>query len=110
MKHHEIEVWLEDDEIKLDRETLTMTTEDSLAWRLRDPGDGSRPRFAIEFKSGTSPFNGADHGRHQGSMGWVKAGRPHGTAATYKYTIIVDDRTLDPTIIIEEPPPPPRNP
>ncbi len=95
MKSHKISVTVDAGTIRVEPDTLVMTSEDEVRWN----GTNAR-RFSIEFDGG-SPF--VERRLDHDAVGQTR--RPKGTGH-FKYTVIsVDDPglRLDPVIIVDDP-------
>jgi plastocyanin len=95
---HRISVSVEEGSIRVEPDTLTMSSQDEIHWA----GTTSRG-FSIEFE-GRSPFaeRKLSHAQAQGKRRPASTGR-------FKYTVISDANPglkLDPVIIVEDPPTP----
>lgn len=96
MRTHSIAVTVEGDAIRVEPETLVMTTQDEVQWS----GTNAR-RFSIEFE-GAGPFASArlNHSVASGRQKPQNKGR-------FKYTVISEENAglrLDPVIIVDPPP------
>ena len=96
MKTHRVSVTVEKDSIRVDPETLTMTSKDEIHWA----GSNAR-KFSIVFDQ-ASPFE-----HRELSHDLATAKRTPRTKGRFKYTVVSAENPglkLDPIIIVEEPP------
>jgi hypothetical protein len=96
MRTHTISVTVEADAIRVQPDTLVMTTQDEAQWAATNGR-----RFSIEFE-GAGPFG-------DGRLGFTKAvGRLKPIAkGRFKYTVVSEDDPtirLDPVIVVDPPP------
>src|SRR5260221_14532525 len=96
MKSHRISVTVGTDSIKVDPDTLVMTSQDEVQWAATNSRD-----FSIVFD---------DHplfGQRELSPAVAKSRQRPRVKGRFKYTVIASDDEnlqLDPVIIIEDPP------
>jgi len=96
VRSHNIAVTVEGDAIRVDPETLVMTTQDDVQWS----GTNAR-RFSIEF-DGSGPFAS----RQLDHASATRQQKPR-SKGRFKYTVISEEKPdlrLDPVIIIDPPP------
>jgi hypothetical protein len=96
MKTHTISVTVDADAIRVDPETLVMSTLDEAQWAATNAR-----RFSIEF-DGSGPFASAQ-------LGHAAANSPQKPKAKgrFKYTVVSEENPslrLDPVIIVDPPP------
>ena len=96
MRSHTISVTVDSKAIRVEPETLVMTTVDEIQWMGTNAN-----RFTIEF-DGDGPF-GSRRLAHAVATGRQKAR----TQGRFKYTVVSEDNPdlrLDPVIIVDPPP------
>ena len=96
MRNHTISVTVDSDAIRVEPDTLVMTTLDEVQWK----GANAR-KFSIEFE-GDGPF-----GSRRLAHAAATTTRKPGKKGRYKYTVVSEENPglrLDPIIIVDPPP------
>jgi hypothetical protein len=98
-KNHVVFIRLIDNTIYLSANELCMFKDEEVKFVRRDrPGEEDRRQFLVTFPEDKCPLahNEIGHSNRVPCRPGVRKG-------TYKYTVQVGDRTLDPTIVIQDP-------
>lgn len=96
MKSHTISVTVDNNSIRVDPDTLVMTTSDEAKWA----GTNDR-QFSIEFEN-DGPF-----GNRRLAHAQATTGRQAGVRGRFKYSVVSEENPslrLDPVIIVDPPP------